>query len=62
MGARVRRSWRKAGAVPRQEVEYKGDAVYEMDVDAILARAPQVALVDELAHTNIEGSRVRKAV
>jgi len=43
--------------VARREVEYKGTLFSEMDVDAVLARAPQVALIDELAHTNIEGSR-----
>lgn len=46
--------------VARREVEYKGTLFSEMDVDAILARAPQVALIDELAHTNIEGSRLPK--
>ena len=45
---------------PRKQVEYKGALFEEMDVDAILARMPQVALVDELAHTNIEGSKHRK--
>ena len=43
--------------VPRKKLEYKGTIFEEMDVDAILARRPQVALVDELAHTNIEGSK-----
>jgi two-component system sensor histidine kinase KdpD len=42
---------------PRKEIDYKGAQFEEMDVDAILARKPCVALVDELAHTNIEGSR-----
>ena len=46
--------------LPRREVEYKGTLFSEMDVDAVLARAPAVALVDELAHTNIEGSRFPK--
>jgi len=46
--------------VPRKALEYKGATFEEMDVDAILARKPQVALVDELAHTNIEGSKHRK--
>lgn len=46
--------------VPRRAQEYKGALFSEMDVDAILARAPQIALVDELAHTNIEGSRFPK--
>jgi len=43
--------------VPRRVMEYKGASFDEMDVDAILARKPQVVLVDELAHTNIEGSK-----
>ncbi len=47
-------------AVPRRSLEYKGTVFQEMDVDAILARKPQVVLVDELAHTNIEGSKHRK--
>ena len=46
--------------VPRRQMQYKGASFEEMDVDAILARHPQVALVDELAHTNIEGSKHRK--
>jgi two-component system sensor histidine kinase KdpD len=47
-------------AVPRRQIDYKGTIFEEMDVDAILARHPQVALVDELAHTNIEGSKHHK--
>jgi two-component system sensor histidine kinase KdpD len=50
----------KLEQVPRREVDYKGTLFTEMDVAAILARMPQVALVDELAHTNIEGSRFEK--
>jgi two-component system sensor histidine kinase KdpD len=50
----------KLETVPRQKVEYKGTLFEEMDVNAILARKPAVALVDELAHTNIEGSRHNK--
>jgi two-component system, OmpR family, sensor histidine kinase KdpD len=46
--------------VPRREIDYKGTIFEEMDVDAILARMPQVVLIDELAHTNIEGSRFAK--
>ena len=42
--------------VPLQEIEYRGTSFREMDVDAVIARAPQVALVDELAHTNVPGS------
>lgn len=43
--------------VPRKRIQYKGVTLEEMDVDAILARKPAVALVDELAHTNAPGSR-----
>ena len=46
--------------VPRKQLEYKGATFEEMDVDAILARKPRVALIDELAHTNIEGSKHAK--
>jgi len=46
--------------VPPRSLEYKGTIFQEMDVDAILARKPQVVLVDELAHTNIEGSKHKK--
>jgi two-component system sensor histidine kinase KdpD len=42
--------------VPRRKVEYRGTVLEEMDLDAVLARKPQVALVDELAHTNVPGS------
>ncbi|MGA2191912.1 MAG: sensor histidine kinase KdpD [Nitrospirota bacterium] len=43
--------------IPRRQIEYKSVTIPEMDTDAVLARAPQVALVDELAHTNAPGSR-----
>jgi two-component system sensor histidine kinase KdpD len=46
--------------VPRRRVDYRGVVVEEMDVEAILARKPAVALVDELAHTNVQGSRHQK--
>ncbi|MDT9694688.1 sensor histidine kinase KdpD [Streptomyces sp. P17] len=46
--------------IPRRELAYRGSAFTEMDVDAVLARRPRVALVDELAHTNIPGSRNAK--
>lgn len=46
--------------VPPRQIDYKGTLFSEMDVDAILARKPQVVLVDELAHTNIAGSRTHK--
>jgi two-component system, OmpR family, sensor histidine kinase KdpD len=47
----------KLEEVPRRTLEYKGTAFEEMDIDAVLARKPTVAVVDELAHTNIEGSK-----
>jgi two-component system sensor histidine kinase KdpD len=50
----------KLEQVPRREIDYKGTLFTEMDVDGILARSPQVALIDELAHTNVEGSRFAK--
>lgn len=43
--------------IPRRRVEYRGQSLEEMDLDSIVARRPQIALVDELAHTNAEGSR-----
>src|SRR5215468_4874907 len=43
--------------IPRRVIQYRGTAFEEMDVDSVLARHPKVALVDELAHTNIPGSR-----
>ena len=46
--------------VPRRRVEYHGIAIEEMDVDAVIARRPQVAVIDELAHTNVPGSRNAK--
>ncbi|MER8042891.1 sensor histidine kinase KdpD [Streptomyces sp. NPDC094032] len=46
--------------VPRREIEYRGAVFPEMDIDAVLARRPAVALVDELPHTNVPGSRNSK--
>ena len=43
--------------IERRRVEYRGIVVEEMDVDAVLSRRPQVCLVDELAHSNVPGSR-----
>jgi two-component system sensor histidine kinase KdpD len=43
--------------VPRRRIEYRGQSLEEMDIDAIIARKPQIVLVDELAHTNAPGSR-----
>ena len=46
--------------IPRRQVEYRGVTMEEMDVDAIVRRKPQVCVVDELAHTNVPGSRRAK--
>src|SRR5882724_9823345 len=43
--------------IPRKKIEYRGVVLQEMDIDAILARRPQLVLADELAHTNAPGSR-----
>src|SRR6185295_17805288 len=43
--------------IPRKKLEYKDQALEEMDLDALIARRPKIALVDELAHTNAPGSR-----
>lgn len=50
----------KLETVPRRKLEYKGTVFEEMDVDAILERKPSVVVVDELAHTNIDGSKHHK--
>jgi two-component system, OmpR family, sensor histidine kinase KdpD len=50
----------KLETVPRKQIEYKGTLFAEMDIGVILARKPAVVLVDELAHTNLEGSKHRK--
>jgi two-component system sensor histidine kinase KdpD len=46
--------------VPRRRIDYRGVFVEEMDLDAVLARHPDVAIVDEIAHSNVPGSRNRK--
>src|SRR4051794_1561403 len=46
--------------IPRRTIDYRGTRMEEMDVDAIVRRKPQVCLVDELAHTNVPGSRRAK--
>ena len=46
--------------VPRRKLEYRGVTVDEMDLEAVLARRPAVAIVDEIPHTNVPGSRNRK--
>ena len=47
-------------SVPLREIEYRGVTLKEMDVDAVIARKPTIAIVDELAHTDVPGSRNRK--
>lgn len=46
--------------IPRKKIEYNGVAMEEMDTGAVIARKPQIVLVDELAHTNVPGSRYAK--
>ena len=46
--------------VPMRRIEYRGVTLEEMDVDAVLERRPSVAVVDELAHTNVPGSKNRR--
>ena len=46
--------------IPRRKIEYRGATFEEMDLDAVLARRPEIALVDEFAHTNVPGSRNEK--
>jgi two-component system sensor histidine kinase KdpD len=46
--------------VPLRKIEYRGVTLEEMDVDAVIARHPKIAIVDELAHTNVPGSSNRK--
>jgi two-component system sensor histidine kinase KdpD len=46
--------------IPMRQIEYRGNLFEEMDLDAILRRKPTVVIVDELAHTNIEGSKNKK--
>jgi two-component system, OmpR family, sensor histidine kinase KdpD len=58
--ARTLAQLRDLEVIPRRILEYRGTALEEMDVDAVLARRPAVALVDELAHTNVPGSRHEK--
>jgi two-component system, OmpR family, sensor histidine kinase KdpD len=43
--------------IPRKKLDYRGQVLEEMDLDAVIARRPRIALVDELAHTNATGSR-----
>jgi two-component system sensor histidine kinase KdpD len=58
--ARTAAQVRDLEVVPRSTIDHRGAAFTEMDVDAVLARRPEVALVDELAHSNVPGSRNAK--
>ena len=51
---------RALAEVPRRKVEYKGVTLEELDLESVLARKPQVVLIDELAHTNASGSKNNK--
>ena len=46
--------------VPRKTVQYRGVAIEEMDLDGLLERRPEITIVDEIAHTNVPGSRNRR--
>lgn len=46
--------------VPMRTIDYRGVVLNEMDLDAVIRRHPEIAIVDELAHTNVEGSKNRK--
>jgi two-component system sensor histidine kinase KdpD len=46
--------------IPRQQIEYGGKVLEEMDTEAIIARKPQIVVIDELAHTNVPGSKYKK--
>src|ERR1700691_2776546 len=43
--------------IPRRRIEYRGQVLQELDLDAVIARHPQIVLIDELTHSNAEGSR-----
>ncbi|HMG33613.1 MAG TPA: universal stress protein [Blastocatellia bacterium] len=51
---------RDLGIVPRKKIEYRNVVLEEMDVDAVIRRMPEIAIVDELAHSNVPGSKNRK--
>ena len=59
-GPRPMPSWTAWRSSPRLQIDYQGVLLPELDIDAVLARKPQIALVDELAHTNAPGSRHEK--
>jgi two-component system sensor histidine kinase KdpD len=58
--AHTQAQMRDLEVIPRRSIAYRGSTFSEMDVDAVLARRPAQALVDELAHTNVPGSRNEK--
>jgi len=55
--AKTREAVGELEVIPRARIPYRGTVFEEMDTDAVIARHPEVALVDELAHTNVPGSR-----
>ena len=55
-----RRCWQGLPVIPRRKIFYKGKELEEMDFDAIIRIHPEIVIVDELAHTNVEGSRNEK--
>ena len=59
-GKKLLNLWKGFELIPRKTYQYKSTTVEEMDLDAIIARKPQLVLVDELAHTNAPGSRHAK--
>lgn len=58
--AQTQAQMRDLEGIPRQRIEYRGVILEEMDTEAIIARRPQVVLIDELAHTNVAGSKHAK--
>lgn len=58
--ARTDAEVRDLSVIPRKQIEYKGAIIEEMDLDAVLKRHPEIAIVDELAHTNAPGSKNKK--
>jgi two-component system sensor histidine kinase KdpD len=56
-GRRPKRCCTALKSIPRKKLQYKDQVLEEMDLDALIARRPKIALVDELAHTNAPGSR-----
>jgi two-component system, OmpR family, sensor histidine kinase KdpD len=56
----IEKQLREFEVIPRKPIEYKGHVFEEMDIDALLERCPHLAIVDELAHSNVPGCRNAK--